>query len=66
MTSLAKTPYYSASRPGRRFRKTEGRRALPGSLLTEMGFAPIMGRLRLARLRLSAGTLTIEEWQEIR
>ena len=34
--------------------------------LTVMRFALIIGVLRLARLRVNAGTLTIEEWQEIR
>ena len=34
--------------------------------LTVMRFALIIAALRLARLRVNAGTLTIEEWQEIR
>ena len=34
--------------------------------LTVMRFALIIGVLRLARLRVNVGTLTIEEWQEIR
>jgi len=34
--------------------------------LTVMRFALNIGVLRLARLRVNVGTLTIEEWQEIR
>jgi len=59
-------PYYSAPALVRRFEGPSVSGPSQVRRLTVMRFALIIAALRLARLRVNAGTLTIEEWQEIR